>query len=247
MKTFLEKFKIYGPKKFLSYGGFEMKNKLIMQLLRNSYSQKGEDLIIDRLLGHKKNGFYVDVGAYDPHRFSNTKRFYKKGWRGINIEPNFSGYQKFLKHRKTDINLNIGIGQINSKLKFYKFNPNTLSTFSKEEADNYVEQGYKLKDTIDVCVRKLADVLNQYCKNKEIDFISIDTEGSDAIVLKSNDWSRFKPKLICIESVVHSIDGKGKKKNNIALFLKGLGYKKTYDNDLNSFYLLNGHYKFNQI
>lgn len=200
-------------------------------------------MIIDSLLGYKKNGFYVDVGAYDPHRFSNTKRFYKKGWRGINIEPNFSGYQKFLKNRKIGINLNIGIGQINSKSKFYKFIPNTLSTFSKKEADNYIKQGYKLKDAIDVCVRKLADVLDQYYKNKEIDFISIDTKGPDLLVLKSNNWRRFRPKLICIESVVHCMNEKGKKKNNIALFLKSVGYKKVYDNSLNSIYLLRDYYK----
>ena len=54
-----------------------------------SYSQQAEDLSIQRYFGEEKmNGFFVDVGAFDPIKYSNTYLFYKKGWRGINIEPN---------------------------------------------------------------------------------------------------------------------------------------------------------------
>jgi len=240
MKTFLEKFKTYGFRKFFFYAGVEMKNKLIMQFLKNSYSQKGEDLIIDKLLEYKKNGFYIDIGAYDPHRFSNTKRFYKKGWHGINIEPNPNNYQKFIRSRKRDINLNIGIGNTNTILSFYRFILDTLSTFSKNEADRYCQQGYKLKDIIDIPVRKLVNILDEYCKNKKIDFVTIDTEGFDIEVLKGNDWDRFRPKLICIESVIHTMDGRDNEKENkqeLFLFLKGVGYKQVYDNGLNSIYI----------
>jgi len=240
VKLIIEKFKMYGFKKCLAYSLIELKNKIISNFLKNSYSQKGEDLIIDKLLEYKKNGFYVDVGAYDPHRFSNTKRFYKKGWHGINIEPNPDNYQKFVKYRKRDVNLNVGIGNVNATLNLYKFIPNTLSTFSKEEADRYIKQGYKLKNIIGVSVKKLVNVLNEYPKDKEIDFITIDTEGFDIEVLKSNDWLKFKPKLICIESVKHTIDGKNnKKKDNHELFLKNVGYEKAYNNGLNSLYILN--------
>lgn len=238
MKTFLKKFKIYGFKKFLSYAGAELKNRLTVQLLKGSYSQKGEDLRIDKLLGYKKSGFYIDIGAYDPHRFSNTKRFYKKGWRGMNIEPNPNNYQKFIKYRKADINLNIGIGNVNATLNFYRFIPDTLSTFSEKEANRYIKQGCELKDSIDILVKKLANVLDEYCKDKKIDFITIDTEGFDMEVLKSNDWNRFRPKLICIESVTHTINGEdNKKEDNHELFLEDLGYKKVYDNGLNSIYI----------
>ena len=52
---------------------------------RISYSQEGEDLVVDRLLNGKRNGFYVEVGCHHPYRYSNTFMFYKKGWRGICI------------------------------------------------------------------------------------------------------------------------------------------------------------------
>lgn len=242
MNELVEKFRIYSFKKFFSYAAAEFKNRIIMQIFRGSYSQRGEDLIIDKLLGYKKNGFYIDVGANDPHRFSNTKRFYKKGWRGINIEPDFNNYQKFTKERKDDLNLNIGIGQIEAKLKFYRFIPDTLSTFSQKEADSYIKQGYRLKDVVEVQVKKLGDVLSQYCPNKEIDFISIDTEGFDREVLRSNDWRKFSPALICIESVAHNIKGgsKRKKRDNYKSFLTNIGYERVYDNGLNSIYQYHG-------
>jgi hypothetical protein len=50
-----------------------------------SYSQEGEDMILQRMFGEKKHGFYVDVGAHHPRRFSNTYSFYRRGWSGINI------------------------------------------------------------------------------------------------------------------------------------------------------------------
>ena len=51
------------------------------------YSQEGEDIVIDRYFQHKAKGFYVEVGAHHPFRFSNTYRFYRRGWTGVCIEP----------------------------------------------------------------------------------------------------------------------------------------------------------------
>lgn len=240
MKYLKDKFKMYGVKKFFIYFFYEVKNKIFMQIIRNSYSQKGEDLAIDRLLGSKRNGFYVDIGANDPNRFSNTKRFYKKGWHGINIEPDFNNYSKFTRERARDINLNIGIGAENHKTTFYKFMPDTLSTFSMKEADRYITQGYKLVDKMEIETVKLRDILSKYCNNQDIDFFSVDTEGFDMQVLRSNDWLKFKPKVICIESVSHNINNAdNKKEDNHERFLIELGYKKIYDNKLNSLFVLN--------
>lgn len=236
MKTLIQKLRIYGPKIFLNYVFAELNNRLISRKIRNSYSQRGEDLVIDKLLGNKKGGFYVDIGAYDPFRFSNTYRFYKRGWRGINIEPDFENYKKFLIHRKKDINLNIGIGK-GSKLIFYRFMPDTLSTFSKSEADNYKKQGYKLIETRNVDVKKLSDVLRKYSKKRRLDFFTVDTEGYDLEVLKTNDWKTFRPKIICVESFEHHKEGNEHKEYDyIEPYLVKVGYKKVFENGLNSIY-----------
>jgi FkbM family methyltransferase len=241
MNGLRNKLKTYGPRTFLLFAFIEIKNKISMQIIRNSYSQKGEDLVIERLLHNPKSGFYVDVGAHDPDRFSNTKRFYKKGWSGINIEPDKNSYNKFLAKRSRDINLNMGIGNKASNQTFYKFIPSALSTFSKKTALSYENQGYKLVKKSKNKISTLSNIFSQYLDGKNIDFMSIDVEGLDLQVLKGNNWSKFKPKLICIESVDHDISGENKKKrNDISTFLYKKGYEKKFDNNLNSIYVLKG-------
>jgi FkbM family methyltransferase len=234
--TLIKKYKIYGPKRFVEFSFKEIYRKIYSEKMNHSYSQKGEDLVIDKLLGNKKRGFYIDVGAYAPDRFSNTKHFYEKGWRGINIEPDYEQYTAFVLKRKRDINLNIGIGQEKKKLSFFRFFPATLSTFSESEAKKYKKMGYKFLGTRNVKVIPLKDVFRLYTKGKSVDFLSVDTEGFDMEVLKSNNWEKFKPKLICIESSSHSLS-KTSKQYNYATFLSQFGYKKVYDNNLNSLFL----------
>jgi len=222
-------FKIYSPITLLFYLYLEIKS-LLNRSLGISYSQWSEDIIIDDLLGKKKGGFYVDIGAYDPTRFSNTKKFYLRGWKGINIEPDPIRIRKFYNERSRDINLNIGIANKNSLLNFFKFSPQTLSTFSKKSLNDYQKQGYKLNEIIKVKVLKLSKVLEKNCRsNKRIDFLSIDTEGLDLEVLKSNNWKKFRPKVICIE-------GQG---GNPEKFLIKLGYKKVHTNQTNTIFYAN--------
>lgn len=222
--------RIYGPGRFIWYLLIEAQ-RLVKMALQNSYTPFGEDIIIDKLLKAKKGGFYVDVGAYDPTRFSITKRFYLRGWNGINIEPNPEGIKKFTKERSRDINLNIGIADKNGVLDFFRFEPESLSTFSKKEARRYQKQGYKLIETLTIEVYKLGVVLTKYHNGKSIDFFNIDTEGSDYEVLKSNNWNKFRPRVICLE--VPSLQDpnynnpKRKLPHSTERLLAKLGYKKV--------------------
>lgn len=231
-----EKIKIYGWRLFIMLLINEIKRRTL-GFIRNSYSQFGEDLIIDKLLGYKKKGFYVDIGAYDPNHFSNTKRFYKRGWSGINIEPNYNNYRKFVKKRKRDINLNIGIGRKRRRLLFYRFRPSTLSTFSKKEAGICKRKGAQLVDCVKVGVERLDKVLSLYYNGREIDFMTIDVEGWEMEVINSNDWKKFRPKLLCIEYVEHFRKRINKKaKEDQEIFWLKLGYRKAYNNGINFIY-----------
>ncbi len=243
INTPLQKLKTYGLKTFIYYTWLEIVKHLYWYTIRQSFSQNQEDLIIDKILGYKKNGFYVDVGAYDPDRFSNTKRFYLKGWTGINIEPDTLSYEKFLNKRPNDINLNIGISDNPGVLTYYKMEPQTLSTFVEDEAKEYIKQGYSLLEKKEVEVKSLAEVFDSYRANNPIDILSIDTEGLDMEVLKSNDWTKYKPQIICIESVKHlkidretpSVDMKDSDQQK---YLSQYDYTKVFDNGLNSIYQL---------
>ncbi|OGE45028.1 hypothetical protein A3B39_05500 [Candidatus Daviesbacteria bacterium RIFCSPLOWO2_01_FULL_37_10] len=220
-------FKIYSLPILIWYVYLELR-LLLKRIFLHSYSQWGEDIIIDKLLGMKNKGFYIDIGAYDPIRFSNTQRFYNKGWKGINIEPDPIRINKFYKLRPRDINLNVGVANKNGLLDFFKFSPQTLSTFSKTALEDYQKQGHINTKVLKIKVSKLGQILEKEHKNKLVDFFSIDTEGSDLEVLKSNNWKKFRPKVICIEG-----QGSSPKK-----FLEKLGYKKVYTNQTNSIFLL---------
>ncbi|MDP2874158.1 MAG: FkbM family methyltransferase [bacterium] len=234
MKDFWQKLKIYGPGKFFRFAVLEVWHKLYLQTIKGSYSQKGEDLVIDRLLSYKKAGFYVDVGAGDPDRFSNTKRFYLRGWQGINSEPNFSNYQKLVAARPKDINLNLGVAKEKGELTFYEIFPDTLSTFSKEEAAKRQAEGYYIVRETKVPVETLANILAEHLGDNVIDFLSVDTEGFDLIVLQSNDWTKYRPQVICLESAVGKATNINRQPGE---YLESLGYQKAYDNGLNCLYL----------
>jgi len=230
LKDLNEKLKLYGLKKFIKYSFSEVCSVLYWRGIRKSYSQKQEDLIIDKLLSHKKNGFYVDIGTSDPNRFNNTKRFYLKGWHGINIEPNPRIFERIKEDRKKDINLNIGIGDNEGKMNFFIFFPDTLSTFSEEEAKNYIKQGFRIIKE----VRKLVKVFEEYAE-ETMDFLSIDTEGCDLDVLKSNNWERYRPKLICVELYAHNENNS--EALNIENYLTSVDYLKKVDNKLNGIFV----------
>jgi len=171
---------------------------------KNSYSQDGEDMLLASFYEGVKNykGFYVDIGAHHPFRFSNTAHFYKKGWRGINIEPTPSLFYAFKKYRKKDINLNVGIGN-GDLLTFYEFNEPAINSFDKEismERHNDISTNYKIISEKSIQTLQLGDILEKYVfQSQIIDFFTIDVEGLDLEVLKSNNWEKFIPKFIFVE------------------------------------------------
>ena len=185
--------------------------KLLNKLLnfRNfktiSYSQEGEDLILERFFENQNYGFFVDIGAHHPQRFSNTYLLYKKGWRGINIDPMPGIMNLFNKLRPEDINIEVGISQIESKLKYYIFNDSALNTFSEKEAllkSKINPNKYFIVETKIINTFPLKTILDKFINNNvNIDMMSIDVEGLDLEVLSSNDWSKYRPKLILVEEL----------------------------------------------
>jgi len=182
----------------------ERKNLIFDGYATKSYSQEGEDIILKRIFEEKKTpGFYIDIGAHHPMRFSSTYYFYKKGWRGINIDAMPGSMKIFKKIRPKDINIEIAISDKKQVLTYYCFNDPALNGFSKGlsiERDN--KGRYRIIDEIKMETLTLAEVLDAHVpENVEIDFLSVDVEGLDFQVLKSNNWSKYKPKVILVESL----------------------------------------------
>ena len=78
-----------------------------------SYAQNKEDVYINRLFSSIRNGFYVDVGCFDPVLKSTTCALYRRGWSGVNIDASKSNIDKFITERPNDLNLNIAVGSKN--------------------------------------------------------------------------------------------------------------------------------------
>ena len=184
-----------------------IKNNYFDGYALKSYSQEGEDMILRRLFEKQKIGFYVDVGAHHPKRFSNTFFFYKNGWRGINIDAMPNSMYLFNKIRPRDINLEIPISDKKEKLKYYMFNEPALNGFSKELAEKRDgKDDYKIISEKEMETSTLEEILEKHLPyDQEIDFMSIDVEGLDLQVLKSNNWRRFRPKFVLLETLGCSI------------------------------------------
>lgn len=214
--------------------------RIINRYVRGSYSQKGEDLLIDRYFHSKADGFYVDIGASHPQDASNTKVFYDRGWHGINIEPNPDRIALFSRERTRDTNLNIGVGSKTQRALFYEFEPATFSTFSRSEAAMLREAGYPVKRTVEIEVRRLSEILDD-CAVPAIDFMSVDTEGLEMEVLQSNDWRKYRPTLLCIETIdfmklLRDGTGESERKTGIDRYLASQGYEEYFSNGLNTIY-----------
>lgn len=173
-----------------------------------SFSQEGEDLLLTRIFGYQENGFYVDVGAHHPQRFSNTYLFYLKGWRGINIDAMPGSMKTFNDIRSEDINIEAAISDSADELTYYMFNEPALNGFS--ETISRRKDGlndYFILNEIPIKTQKLSEILDNYLPaNQNIDFLSVDVEGLDYLVLKSNNWLKYKPKVILVEELSTSLD-----------------------------------------
>jgi FkbM family methyltransferase len=207
-----------------------------------SYSQCGEDRIINFLINFLNIGNirYVDIGAYHPIKFSNTYFFYKNGFRGICIDPNPRFKPLYRKIRPHDIFLNVGISNGSSKvMKYYCFDADTLNTFSCLEADRIVkEERHQLIKISEVPTISIEGLISQYIDDS-YNILSIDVEGIEIDIIKSLERSKFRPEIICIETLTYSREfGKGvKETDKILSNLSNMGYSLVADTYINSIFI----------
>jgi len=171
---------------------------------KSSYSQWGEDMLLYSFYENKKRykGFYIDIGAHHPVRFSNTYFFYKKGWKGINIDATPGSMFSFKLLRSRDINLEYAVAEEKSTKVFYVFNEPALNTFSKTLAQERVSDRYYVEKEVLIITKPLSLILSDHLPiNQQIDFMSIDVEGLDLEVLQSNNWTKYRPNYIAVEDI----------------------------------------------
>lgn len=176
---------------------------LLKGLYRRSFSQEGEDLILDRIFDQQASGVYIDIGAHHPVRFSNTYLFYRRGWSGICIDPSPNAIRLFKSMRPKDISLEVGVSDQLSRMTYFMFDEPALNTFSEALAQERVKNTpYKLIGNSSVPVKPLSQILDETLRpGTKIDFMSVDVEGLDFQVLASNDWLKYRPRVILAEAL----------------------------------------------
>ncbi len=179
-----------------------------------SFSQFGEDVVIQSLFKGKKEGIYVDVGAYQPILYSNTHALYLKGWNGLSIDPNPNLKILYRIFRKRDAFANFATGDI-GKNKYFMFSDGAYNTLNENVAKDLMSKKYPtFLGTKEIQSLPLGDIIKKY-KISHIDYMNIDVEGLDLEVLKSHNWS-IKPTVISVEN---------SNKEGIDSFLSRYGYK----------------------
>jgi FkbM family methyltransferase len=208
-----------------------------------SYSQNGEDVILRRIFGDKKTGFYVDIGAFHPETLSVTKHFYDQGWHGINVEPIKRNYELFMKDRPRDLNLNVAIDIKTGSRQFYEISDNSeLSTLSVEAATALSREGQKI---LSYQVETITgdDLFSKYVHDP-VDFMKVDVEGGEHGVISSIDFLRYRPKVLLVEATIPNSKFPGWRNIRSLLncemwepILFRCGYVFAYFDGLNRFYV----------
>lgn len=190
-----------------------------------SYSQEGEDMLVRSLMKRKATGFYVDIGAHHPYRFSNTAHFYELGWDGINVDALPGSMEIFEKERPRDTNICCGVGA-KGKLKFYIYDEPAVNTFDQAVVEQRKSENYAFSvvDTQHIDVKPLKEILDKNLPaGQQIDLLSVDVEGKDLEVLISNDWVKYRPQ--CILAEAYDVGIENLSEDPIAIFMQKNNYR----------------------
>ena len=206
-----------------------------------SYSQLGEDVILYKLM--KRLGLvkptYLDIGASDPIQLNNTYLLYTKGIRGVLVEPNPALQASLKKHRPKDTIVNVGVGfeEEDRESDFYIMDNVFLSSFSKESAEQIAMNGKNvIKKVIKVPLVNINHIIQRYFKNVP-NVVSLDIESLDYEVLKSLDWSKYRPEIFCVETLTYTQDNTEVKTTEVMDLMAQHNYLALADTYINTIFV----------
>lgn len=194
-------------------------------VMQQAFSQEGEDLIVARIL-RKKSGFFIDVGAHHPTRFSNTYKLYLRGWRGINIDPLPGGMSLFDELRPEDTNLEIAISDrdAGATVRYYQFDEPAFNSLEAKNIADAESAGAKLLGHVDVPTCSLESIVRDYAHLFDtVDLLTIDVEHHELVTLNSFPFDVIQPSLVIVE--IKGLDLQSPDDNPIFRCLTEKGYR----------------------
>jgi hypothetical protein len=206
---------------------------------RNTFSQTGEDAILDYLL--RQSGIlkptYLEVGVHHPWDGNNTFKFYLRGSEGVLVEAD-AGLIPFIKKiRPRDTILNTGVNFTGEKeADFYIFKEKSINTFDKEEAAIRQREGNKVLAVNKVLLKNINEIITENFEQPP-HILSIDIEGLDYEVLLQLDTDRFPIPVICAEICTYSQNHIKGKDERIVELLASKGYFLYADTYINGIFV----------
>lgn len=204
---------------------FDLNFLLILneELLRKSKAQLRQDIFVLSELNFKKNGFFVEFGATNGVHLSNTYLLEVEfGWNGILVEPAIHWHQDLEKNRKAIIDKRCVWKETGHSLIFNETDSTELSTIDTFSTDDIHAQARAHGKKYSVDTVSLMDLLEEHQAPNLIDYLSIDTEGSEYEILSNFDFNKYCFKVITCE---HNFSPMAQKLDD--LFLRN-GYQKKY-------------------
>jgi FkbM family methyltransferase len=188
-----------------------------------SYSQFGEDLLVEVMLRKIENGIYVDIGAHHPRRISNTHLLNLKGWSGINVDLDPKLIERFLTERPKDISLVAALSDKEEVVRVRLFNEGAVNTISDAAVEAYKNQ-WAIREEFEISSTTLKSLLDGHLPpGKRVNFLNVDVEGVDLKVLRGNDWNTYRPELVVVE--IQGLDLRRLLESDIVRFMADVGYK----------------------
>lgn len=198
MSRLIDLMRHLGPTKLLRFGALDVARRTLARDAKISFAQNGEDLVLDSLLGHRRLGFYVDVGCNHPTNISNSYRFYLRGWSGIAIDANKEFASDWARLRPRDTFRVACISDDEREVEFKVFNSRALSSIGGQRFYPNDEH-YRLVRVDRMKTQALTDLLDDCSAPREFAFLSADVEGHDFEVIRSLDLDRYSPEVILVE------------------------------------------------
>jgi FkbM family methyltransferase len=165
-----------------------------------SFAQLRQDLWVLHETRHKRDGYFVEFGATDGVNLSNTCLLERElGWRGILAEPNPAWHAALKQNRKAAIDLRCVFGRSGERVAFAATKHPELATIVGYESNDGHRQARQDHTIVEVETVSLNDLLAQHDAPQEIDYISIDTEGSELDILAPFDFARWNVMLFSVE------------------------------------------------
>ena len=198
--------------------------------------QNLEDVFLYRCFKNLKYGRYLDVGAGNPDLPSVSLSFYKIGWSGILIEASEANSILLKEQRPTDLVLNLAASNLDTSLEFYEFQVMGISTLDFELASKF-ESGWKLEYEVKHIQSKTLNSILENHTETSFEFLKIDVEGHEKMVLEGIDLLVYRPKIIVIEA----IDPFSKKRisSTFRHILGAASYRFAYFDGLNEYFVSN--------